>query len=84
MRQKLHRLAKENDWAKKHNITIGSPQELPGDYSKLLSSSVFCLVLPGQDILEHPNRATGNSVSRALLTSLYFKVWDSNCQAKKF
>ena len=48
LRQKLARLAAEWDWAGQHSIHIGS-RETPSNmtYSQLLSSSVFCPVLPG-------------------------------------
>ena len=47
IRQTLHQLARSEDWKQQYNIYIGTSDEIPGDYSQLLSSSVFCLVLPG-------------------------------------
>ncbi|KAG1671014.1 hypothetical protein FOA52_014258 [Chlamydomonas sp. UWO 241] len=47
IRQKLHALAVEHDWRATHNIVIGGGEDVPGSYSELLSSSKFCLVLPG-------------------------------------
>lgn len=46
MRQRLHKLSKENDWRGKHNVLIGS-RDIQGDYSELLSRSKYCLVAPG-------------------------------------
>ena len=46
VRQRLHKLSKENDWKGKHNVLIGS-REIQGDYSDLLSRSKYCLVAPG-------------------------------------
>ena len=46
IRQRLRRLAQENDWRGRHNILIGG-SEIEGDYSTLLASSHFCLVVPG-------------------------------------
>ena len=49
LRQKLHRLAQEQGWAARHGIHIGD-RDVPNDmsYPQLLSSSVFCPVLPGE------------------------------------
>lgn len=47
IRQKLRRLSMENDWLQRYNIKIGGSDEIPGDYSKLLAQSIFCLVVPG-------------------------------------
>ncbi|EFJ41258.1 hypothetical protein VOLCADRAFT_119761, partial [Volvox carteri f. nagariensis] len=44
---KIYRLAKENNWQDKHNILIGDAADVPGDYSDLLSRSLFCLVATG-------------------------------------
>ena len=49
IRQKLHHLAKEHDWLSQHRIHITSrshTHEL--GYTQMLSSAVFCLVLPGE------------------------------------
>ena len=48
IRQKLHQLAQHEDWRQKYNISIGTEVEVPGGYSELLSSSIFCLALPGK------------------------------------
>ncbi|KAL4425009.1 hypothetical protein ABPG77_002894 [Micractinium sp. CCAP 211/92] len=47
IRQRLAKLAEEQGWAKRHRILVGEEKEVEGDYSSLLASSVFCLVLPG-------------------------------------
>ena len=47
LRQRLHKLAIDNDWKGKHKIFIGDGSEIPGDYSILLSDSKYALVLPG-------------------------------------
>ena len=48
LRQRLHRLAHEQDWAGQHAIHIASRDlEHNLSYTQALSSSVFCLVLPG-------------------------------------
>ena len=49
IRQKLHHLAKEHDWLSQHRIHITSrshTHEL--GYTQMLSSALFCLVLPGE------------------------------------
>ena len=48
IRQRLFRLAQEQDWAAKHSILIGARDDISGDYSDLLTRSKFCLVAPGQ------------------------------------
>jgi hypothetical protein len=49
IRQAVHRAFKELGWERKYGMRIGTPQEVPGDYSDLLAKSVFCLVMPGGD-----------------------------------
>ncbi len=51
IRQRLHRLAKEQDWKSRHSIWIGTGAELQGSYSELLARSLFCLVLPGESLM---------------------------------
>ena len=52
IRQRLHQLATTQDWASQFNIWIGNREEAPEDYSTLLSTSTFCLVLPGTSQVE--------------------------------
>ena len=47
LRPGLPAQAREQDWRGRHGILIGSREEIEGDYSQLLSSSLFCLVVPG-------------------------------------
>jgi hypothetical protein len=47
LRQRLHKLASDNDWRGRHKIFIGDGSEIPGDYSDLLAQSKYALVLPG-------------------------------------
>ena len=48
LRQKLHSLAVHQDWAAQHGVHIASRSEPHNmSYTQLLSSSTFCLVLPG-------------------------------------
>ena len=47
LRPSLPAQAREQDWRGRHGILIGSREEIKGDYSQLLSSSLFCLVVPG-------------------------------------
>jgi hypothetical protein len=47
IRQQMHRAVQELGWERKYNMKIGTPQEVPGDYSDMLSRSIFCLVMPG-------------------------------------
>ena len=47
LRPSLPAQAQEQDWRGRHGILIGSRDEIEGDYSQLLSSSLFCLVVPG-------------------------------------
>ncbi|KAJ9511447.1 hypothetical protein QJQ45_029894, partial [Haematococcus lacustris] len=49
IRQRLYALAQQQQWATKHAIFIGEPNDIPGDYSQLLARSRFCLVAPGGD-----------------------------------
>jgi hypothetical protein len=48
IRQAVHQAFKKEEWGKKYGMMIGTPQEVQGDYSMLLSQSVFCLVMPGE------------------------------------
>ena len=48
IRQRLRQLANKSDWKGWYNIKIGTQEELPGDYSEMLSSAKFCLVAPGE------------------------------------
>jgi hypothetical protein len=48
IRQRLHQLAKKDEWAAAHRIWIGTSRELEGQYGDLLARSVFCLVMPGE------------------------------------
>ncbi|GLI69588.1 hypothetical protein VaNZ11_014247 [Volvox africanus] len=47
VRQKIYKLAKDNDWAVKYRVLIGDGSDVPGDYSDMLSRSLFCLVATG-------------------------------------
>lgn len=47
IRQRLYKIAQEQDWAEQHAILIGAREDIPGDYSQLLARSKFCLVAPG-------------------------------------
>jgi hypothetical protein len=47
IRQAVYRLARDNGWAERYNILVGDRGDVPGDYSKLLASSKYCLVAPG-------------------------------------
>ncbi|GBF96649.1 exostosin-like glycosyltransferase [Raphidocelis subcapitata] len=47
VRQRIANLSREHDWARRFSIHVGGYDELPGDYSELLSRSVFCLVAAG-------------------------------------
>jgi hypothetical protein len=40
-------LWREQGWKDKHKILMGDRKDVPGDYSTMLASSKFCLVLPG-------------------------------------
>lgn len=57
MRQTLYRLAKEGNWTDVYNIRIGDREDLPGDYSKALASSQFCLVAAGTRHRQRQGRA---------------------------
>ncbi len=48
IRQTIDKLYKEGDWQAKHGMLYGTRDDVPGDYSKLLMRSRFCLVMPGQ------------------------------------
>jgi hypothetical protein len=47
IRQRLLKASQDNSWWDKYKIAMGKRDEVAGSYSELLSSSVFCLVLPG-------------------------------------
>lgn len=47
IRQRLHHLARQHQWQERHRIVIADSADGAGDYSTLLSSSVFCLHVPG-------------------------------------
>ncbi|KAL4447245.1 hypothetical protein ABPG77_007278 [Micractinium sp. CCAP 211/92] len=47
VRQRIAKAAKEGKWLEKYNITVGERENIPGEYSELLASSVFCLVMMG-------------------------------------
>lgn len=48
IRQRLHALARTSEWREQLGVRIGTREELPGDYSRALASSIFCLVAPGE------------------------------------
>lgn len=47
IRQTIAKHYKEENWKQKYNIIYGEIEEAPGEYWQLLSSSKFCLALPG-------------------------------------
>ena len=47
VRQRLYKLARENNWREKHKVMIGDSSDLNIEYSELLSRSKYCLVAPG-------------------------------------
>ena len=46
VRQQLAGLATAGEWRRRYNAWIGTPQELPGEQTALLSRSRYCLVVP--------------------------------------
>lgn len=48
IRQRLAALAQTPEWKEKFKVKIGTRDEVPGDYSQGLASSMFCLVAPGE------------------------------------
>ena len=49
IRQEVHRLAKSRSWDKHHKILVGD-HAANGSYADYLMTSIFCLVLPGEDL----------------------------------
>ncbi|PSC76549.1 exostosin-like glycosyltransferase [Micractinium conductrix] len=47
IRQRVAKAAEEGRWREKHSMLVGEREDVEGDYSELLASSVFCLVMPG-------------------------------------
>ncbi|KAL4452535.1 hypothetical protein ABPG75_008197 [Micractinium tetrahymenae] len=60
IRQRLVNASLEHGWKEKHNILIGEYADIPGDYSELMASSVFCLVVPGHGWSARMDDATLN------------------------
>lgn len=48
IRQRLHALAQTPEWRENYVVKVGTREEVPGDYSRGLASSKFCLVAPGR------------------------------------
>lgn len=46
IRQRLHLASQQHRWRERHSIVVGS--RAADDYGALLSSSTFCLVIPGE------------------------------------
>jgi hypothetical protein len=66
IRQRLHALAQTPEWQRKFTVKIGTREEVPGDYSKGLASSKFCLVAPG-GLLRAPTQCGMHGFSVVLL-----------------
>ena len=52
IRQRIYNESKTHDWRDKYKIHIdshGEDREIP--YTQLLSSSIFCLAVPGESLL---------------------------------
>ncbi|GAX85634.1 hypothetical protein CEUSTIGMA_g13049.t1 [Chlamydomonas eustigma] len=47
IRQTIDRLAQEGNWRKRFGVMYGARGDVKGDYSDLMSRSLFCLHLPG-------------------------------------
>ncbi|KXZ53465.1 hypothetical protein GPECTOR_7g915 [Gonium pectorale] len=47
IRQAIYKMAKEGGWKDKHQFYIGDGADVPGEYTEMLSRSLFCLVAPG-------------------------------------
>ncbi|KAL4437781.1 hypothetical protein ABPG77_005693 [Micractinium sp. CCAP 211/92] len=47
LRQRLYNVSREQGWRERYGILVGEVSDIPGRYSELLASSLFCLVLPG-------------------------------------
>ncbi|KAI3427182.1 hypothetical protein D9Q98_007119 [Chlorella vulgaris] len=58
LRQRLATASREGDWLNKHRIAVGERGAVPGDYSELMASSEFCLVLPGDGWVARMDDAT--------------------------
>ena len=52
IRQRLHTLAHKHRWRDRHKIVIGPREEASASeqYAQMLSSSRFCLVVPGVSV----------------------------------
>lgn len=48
IRQRLKHLSGKHRWRERHNFVITDRGQSPFEYARLLSSSVFCLVVPGE------------------------------------
>ena len=47
IRQRLYRASMQHHWHERHGIVIAEHAPGPTEYAELLSSSTFCLVVPG-------------------------------------
>ncbi|KXZ50759.1 hypothetical protein GPECTOR_15g444 [Gonium pectorale] len=47
IRQTLYNLTRQQRWGEKYGVVLGDTHSIMGDYSTMLSKSVFCLVPPG-------------------------------------
>ena len=61
LRQEVHRLAKSRSWDRHHKILVGD-HAVNGSYADYLTTSVFCLVLPGMP--HAPRSAVGLLAAR--------------------
>ncbi|MEW5298002.1 MAG: hypothetical protein WDW36_001167 [Sanguina aurantia] len=48
LRQRLYNISKTERWNVTYNIHIGERDDVPGEYSDLLTRSVFAILLPGE------------------------------------
>lgn len=44
----IYNMSIANNWRQKYNVLVGDGQDVQGDYSDLLSRSLFCLVATGR------------------------------------
>ncbi|KAG2444184.1 hypothetical protein HYH02_009122 [Chlamydomonas schloesseri] len=47
VRQKIYNMSITHNWREKYNVLVGDGEDVHGDYSDLLSRSLFCLVATG-------------------------------------
>ena len=84
VRQKIGKLAKEDNWKERYGAYVGDHDNIQGEYSELLTRSLFCLVLQGDGWSARFDDAVLHGCIPVIVIDLAVGPWGHQMQWDKF